>query len=386
MTPSSQAWRLSSRVLSLARVSAATRGGICFSLCIVLPAAARAQGGILLQGVLAVEGWKTDTTSSMLSRNGGDPAGLYRLRLWSAIEPARGFFVFANGLAEGGNARRFDGPGTTIILEQGGVRFARHRALVIDAGKMIHPVGSSGSRVLATRNPLIGLPDAYLPVYPLGVMVSGERGKVDYRASIVSLPPTHRDYVPDPDPAIHPTLGIGVTPIVGFRVAVGATSGPYLNKVLEEAGTAWSSYQQRVITTDIQYGFSHFDLRAEFAIADFEVPTRGRIDGSAGYAEARATLTPRVFVAARGEFNRYPFIRATVGTSGTNWIARRTELRAFEGGFGFRFDASTLFKATFSVDDWVVTPQNASFVRPGGKAFAVQLSRAFDVGELLARR
>lgn len=346
---------------------------------LVVPATVSAQGGLLVQGVLDFEAWKTDTASNLLTRNDGDPAALYRLRLWSAIEPVRGLFIFATGFAEHGNARRYDGPGATVTLEQGGVRFARHRAIVIDAGRMIHPIGTFGSRLLSTRNPLIGIPDAYLPVYPLGIMASGERGKIDYRAAVVSLPPTHRDYVPDPDPAAHPAFGFGLTPVTGFRVAVSATSGPYLN---EGITPDWKSYDQRVISSDIQYGFDRFDLRAEFAISEFDVPTRGKIDGPAGYLEARATLTPRVFVAARGELNRYPFVRANVGTSGTNWTARRTELRALEGGIGYRFNASSLIKASVSMDDWVVTPQNASFVRPGGKAFAVQLSRAFDLGEL----
>jgi hypothetical protein len=340
---------------------------------------ARAQGGFLLQGVVDVEAWQTDATSNLLTRNNGDPAALYRLRLWSAVEPLRGLFFFANGMAEGGNARRFDGPGTTVMLEQGGIRFARHRALVLDAGRMLHPTGAFGARLLSTRNPLIGIPDAYLPVYPLGVMASGERGKVDYRAAVVSLPPTHRDYVPDPDPAVHPAVGIGVTPIVGFRVGLSATMGPYLNKDLSASqlnGQEWDSYRQRVIASDIQYGVGHFDLRGEFAIADFEVPYSGSIDGPSGYVEARATLTPRLFVAARGELNRYPFIRPATATT---WISRRTELRAFEGGVGYRFGANTLLKASVSADHWIVTPENASFVKPGGMAFAAQLSRAFDL-------
>ena len=350
-----------------------------------IPFAAQAQGGLLLQGVLDLEAWKTDTNSTLLRRNNGDPAGLYRLRLWSAVEPARGLFIFANVNAEGGNARRFDGPGTTVELEQGGIRFARHRAFVVDAGRMIHPLGGFGSRLLSTRNPLIGVPDAYVPVYPLGLMVSGERGKFDYRAAALSLPPTHRDYVPDPDVALRPVIGAGVTPFTGFRIGVSATSGPYLNGDLTTGqlnGRDWKDYRNRVIATDVQYGYGHFDLRGEFAIAEFEVPRRGRIDGPAGYVEARATLTPRVFIAARGEFNRYPFIRPVTDTT---WISRRVELRAFEGGAGFRFDADTHLKATFSVDDWVVTPQNAGFVRPGGKAVAVQLTRAFDLADWMKR-
>jgi hypothetical protein len=108
-----------------------------------------------------------------------------------------------------------------------------------------------------------------------------------------------------------------------------------------------------------------------------------RTGGVAGYAEARVTVTPVVFIAARGEFNRYPFIRPV---SATAWTARRTELRAMEAGVGYRFGANTTMKATFSADRWVVTPENAGFIRPGGKAVAVQLSRSFDLVELAARR
>lgn len=353
-------------------------------LATVTSGSARAQGGFLLQGLLDAEGWKTDTLSTMLRRNGGDPAGLYRLRLWSAAEPVRGVFLFAHGVAEGGSARQFDGPGTGVALEQAGLRLARHRALVIDAGKMVHPLGAFGARVLSTRNPLIGIPDGYIPVYPLGAMVSGVRGKVDYRAAAITLPPTHRDYVPRPDASLRPLVGVGVTPIVGLRIGASATDGPYLNDELTASqldGRDWHSYRQRVLATDVQYGFGHFDLRTEFVVATFEVPRSGWIDGQAGYAEARATLTPQVFVAARGEFNRYPFVRPI---SPTAWIARQTELRAVEVGVGYRFGANTTMKATVSADDWVVTPENAGFVRPGGKALALQLSREFDAGAWLA--
>lgn len=351
-----------------------------------LPALAGAQGGALIQGVVDVEGWKTDTMSTVLERNGGDPGGLYRLRLWTAVEPLRALFFFANAVAEGGHGRRFDGPGTTVTLEQGGVRYARHRALVFDAGRMVHPLGVFGARVLSTRNPLIGIPDGYIPVYPVGAMVSGARGKIDYRLAGITLPPTHRGYVPRPDPLIRPLIGIGVTPMTGLRVGASATDGAYLNGELSSSqlnDRGWQSYRQRVLAGDLQYGFGHFDLRAEFVVAKFEVPRRGWIDGQAGYGEVRATLTPRVFVAARTEFNRYPFIRPL---SETEWVSRHTELRAVETGLGYRFGANTLMKVTFSADDWVVTPENAGFIRPGGKALAVQFSREFDLTEFVRDR
>src|SRR5262249_36740597 len=118
-------------------LSSRVRRGICtcrsLLLIAMLAAPARGQGGVLLQGLLELEGWKTDTSSNLLSRNQGDPAGSFRLRMWSAVEPARGLFVYAHGVFEGGSALRFDGPDPSTALEQAGVRLARHRALVLEA-------------------------------------------------------------------------------------------------------------------------------------------------------------------------------------------------------------------------------------------------------------
>jgi hypothetical protein len=66
-------------------------------------------------------------------------------------------------------------------------------------------------------------------------------------------------------------------------------------------------------------------------------------------------------------------------------VARRTEFRDFEGGVGFWITPSTLAKASYRFDRWTVTPANASFVRPGGHALAVQLSQGFDVVEWARR-
>ena len=52
-------------------------------------------------------------------------------------------------------------------------------------------------------------------------------------------------------------------------------------------------------------------------------------------------------------------------------------------GVGFRMTESTLIKASYRWDKWDVTPANQAFVRPGGHAFAVQLSQSFDVMDWL---
>ena len=94
------------------------------------------------------------------------------------------------------------------------------------------------------------------------------------------------------------------------------------------------------------------------------------------------TLTPRLYLAARLERNDYPFIRP-VGASA--WTARKTDFKNQEVAVGFRFTATTLLKASYRWDKWHVTPSNRAFVRPGGNAFAVQLSQRFDVVNWLER-
>src|SRR5690349_10784233 len=101
------------------------------------PTVARAQRGasVLVQGLADIEGWATDSASPLLTRNGGHPAALARLRLWSAVEPWRGFLLFAQGQLETGTARD-DAERTEIYLERIGVRLAPRRAFIVEAGKM----------------------------------------------------------------------------------------------------------------------------------------------------------------------------------------------------------------------------------------------------------
>jgi len=348
-------------------------------LSLVVAPAASAQGGVLLQGLIDLEGWSTDSSSNLLTRNFGRPGSVVRGQLWSAIEPVRGLFVFGLGEVETGTAREFTKRYTSVELAQAGVRWARHRAVVVNAGRMFHPIGVFGPRTFSTRNPLIGTPDGYSPVYPVGLMASGEVGIFDYRAGAVTLPLTHEGYEPRPGAWPRPVAGFGVTPVTGFRIGGSASVGPYLNdefSARQLAGRSWQSYYQSVIAGDVEFGVAHLDLRAEAATSKYEVPTAGSISGRTGYVEGRYTLTPRVFVAARGEVNDYPFVRAT---SDSTWVGRRTDFRNWEAGVGYRATASTLIKTTLRGDKWTVPPGGGGFIRPGGRAVAMQLSQSFDV-------
>jgi hypothetical protein len=352
---------------------------------VAAPAATgRAQGGMLLQGIVDGEGWSTSNSSNLLTRNAGRAAGLARIDLWGAVEVIHGFVIYGEGSAEGGPAR--GERGTTVYGNQAGIRYATTPRFVIDVGKMTPVIGTFAPRHFSTRNPLIGTPDGYSLQYPWGAKLSGDVGIFDYRVAMVSLPTTHVGYEPAPTPRLRTALGGGITPMIGFRLGGSFTVGPYLNEDDASSiptGTTWSDFHQRVVALDASFSHGYLETHAEAARGTYDVPLRGPITGFTYYGEAKYTFTPRFFLAVRGERNKYPFIRASA-TTGIAYAARLTDFVDGEFGGGYRVSRSTLIKASVRGDRWWVRA-GGGFRGTGGHAIALQISQAFDLAEMLER-
>lgn len=342
---------------------------------------AGAQASILVQGVAELELWKTDAKSVLLSRAAGDVAPLARTHVWGAVDVPGGFTLYAMGEAEGGRAAGE----TELELELAGVRWARSRALVADAGMITSPFGAYASRRLSNRNPLVGAPDAYPVGYPLGAQLSGMLGMLDWRAAMVSLPQVHEDYTPAPHARLRPVVGLGFTPAIGVHVGASWTAGSYLGRHtpgMLEGGRPWHGYEQRIVAMDVQASRGFVELWAEGARSEYDVPGYTRpVRGVAGYVEARWTFTPRLYAAARAERNDYPFVEPQ--EDGTLW-ATTTDMRNVEAGLGFRPAASQLVKLTWRRDSWKVAPEVRPYL-PDGYAVALQFSQSFDVMDLVDR-
>ena len=340
---------------------------------------ASAQRGLLVQGIADAELWASDTSSNLLTRNAGRPGGLARLHLWAAAEPWRRVVLYGHVEATGGAARAAMTDERAVEVEQIALRYIRSPALVIDAGQISHVVGEFAPRRFSNRNPLIGVPDAYPTQYPLGAALSGATTLVDYRAAVVSLPVSHPVYVPAPDPSARPAFGVGVTPFIGFRIAASTTWGPYLNRSFSSAqldGRPWTRYQQRVTAVDVAFSRGYLETYGELGLSSYDVPRRTEpIGGMAYFVEAKYTVRPWLFVAGRFERNDYPFIAAF----GPTWVVSATAFNNGEIGAGARLTVSTVLKVSYRSDRWHVTPENKAFVRPGGHAFALQLSQSYDV-------
>ena len=351
------------------------RVAVFLALALGVASGAAAQGGATLQGVVDLEGWSTDSGSALLSRNHGQPAVLGRLRLAGAIEPWRGIVAYVQAEAIAGPATT---GGSEVELEQAGVRVTRSRALVFDAGVIPHIVGAFASRRSSMRNPLIGEPDGYPVLYPVGVRLAGKMTYGDYRIGVLSLPVYNERYMPEPTPAAHLAIGGGITPVAGVRLGASATRGPWLSDKTDAAtlrGRSWRSYEQRVLAFDAQLSRCYADFHGELAHGWHEVPGNPRmVHGSTWYAELSYAFTPRVFSAVRLEENDYPYLRPF----GAAWSANDVRVSNGEVGVGYRIGAEQTLKVTYRRDHWDLAP-TPGVLLPDGHSVAVQLTSAFDV-------
>lgn len=357
-------------------------GGLALAAALLAsrPAPLAAQDWLLLGGLANVEGWATDSGSTLLTHNNGHPGPLGQLYLWAGVALPAHLQLVSVVEGHAGDASQ---DGSEIYLQESVVRFRPSPAVGVVAGKFPSPVGAYANRRLPNANPLIGDPDAYPTAYPWGAEAVGIVGSFDYRAALVSLPVTRAGYLPDPTPALRPAVGAGFTPLIGLRLGASFTVGPYLNDTLAGtllAGRTWSDYHQRIAAFDAEFSRGYAELHAELALSSYDVPGRtGTVNGYAYYGELKYTWTPRLYTAVRLEQNNYPFIQPLGGA----WVARTTNMYNGEAGVGYRLSQAALVKLSFRKDaHWGVDPAVRYFV-PDGNALAAQFCYTFDVVELL---
>jgi hypothetical protein len=313
----------------------------------------------------------------MLTHNDGHPGVLGRARLFAGIAPSRAVQLVALGALYAGTAYIGD---ETADLEAVSLRVTLSRALVLEGGKLLSPVGAFAPRRLSPVNPLIGEPDAYPTSYPWGGEAWGTISVLDYRFAVVNLPPTHEGYVPEATGRARVVIGAGISPATGIRLGGTFTRGSYLGEDVQPqipGGRAWGSFPQTVVGIDGRFSRGYFDLHGEWAHSTFEVPTVGTVSGPAYYLELKYTWSPRFFTAARFQRNDYPFI---LPMPNHPWLGFPVNFYAGEFGVGLRLGKGILAKVSYQKDDWTNHGQLS------GRAIAAQFSYQFDVTEWLTGR
>lgn len=336
---------------------------------------------VALETLTDIELWETDDSSRLLARNEGRPVLAGRMHVWLSARLAESLELRTLGVAEASTAEDEDADASLELLS---LWYGRSRALVVEGGKILYPIGAFAARRFSNTNPLIGAPDLYAPQYPEGVVVSGAAGALDYRAAFVSLPLINPRYTPKPGRRPRPVVGAGFSAGPGFRLGLSATRGPYLNKDLGAqlaAGVEWDDFFQSVVAADARYSAGYIVARAEAAWSSYDVPTvADAVTGFGWYGEIRGTVTPRLFLAARYENSNYPFVRPV---SPAFWVGTATRQINGEIGAGYRLNADVVIKASFRKDHWPVQTSSSGMRFPNGYALAVQYSQRVDVLGLL---
>jgi hypothetical protein len=343
------------------------------------PARADFLDSIVARGLQDLEAYKTDADSPLLTRNEGDVAGFGRLRLFAGAEFAPGFqgmFIYE---VEGGEADAEDG--VQAGIQQAYLRYMTQGSvhLMVDAGRILVPIGDFSRRYQSNLNPLIEAPTSYDVSYPEGAVVIGKVSWFDYTVAVVNRPLANGDWVPVSDAAYRPAVELGFTPTMGLRIGGYFTQGPYLGRDVAYAipgGESWRSFDQRVAGVDLSFSRGYFELHGDLAYSMYEVPTRDDVArGKAWFLEPKYTFTPRFFTALRLERNDYPYIQAV---NSFYWVDQNAAFYNLEVGVGWRFLPDLLMKASYARDYWTVAESAKSFF-VNGYSVALQLSYGFDI-------
>lgn len=223
----------------------------------------------------------------------------------------------------------------------------------VDAGLIPSPVGLGNLMLRSHLNPTIFLPSSLftsLPafalrnprltllgaVYGMGASATVSGAHWDVRAAVVDTSPlrTRRVFArPNTNPPRFPTVvvGGGVTPLVGIRVGASVTRTGW-QRAGEAVTGVGADRDATMVTIESEASFRYTRLQSEW-VRDTLETTGERQVASGWFVQGQQTLTPRWFVAARGERMSAPALGPPLNPF--NPLVQQ-RLAGFEGTVGFR--------------------------------------------------
>jgi hypothetical protein len=218
--------------------------------------------------------------------------------------------------------------------------------LVVKAGRLATAFGSFALRYDDTENPLLDQPLQYTTELPLrgdqlpcgtadllwqyygsvedscggrpgcgsgivpvslyglpGVQMEASRGRLDGRVQLTASSPSISDYWTTRWSYAQWTAGAGYTIRQGTRIGVSAFRGPYLDRAVASflpAGTGVRSFPASAIGIDGQWARGRWSVNGEWQRFQFDLPNFiVSPTTTAGYAEAKSVITPRLYLAGR---------------------------------------------------------------------------------------
>lgn len=129
-----------------------------------------------------------------------------------------------------------------------------------------------------------------------------------------------------------------VRPVTGLVLGASAARGEWLSRDVSEY-LPYRDYLQRALGADVEYSRDHWLVRSEIVWSAWDLPYVGAghqadaVSALAAYVEGRYRVTPRVFVAARGD--RIGFSR--VQDARLQWLSWEAPVERAEIAAGYYF-------------------------------------------------
>jgi len=248
-------------------------------------------------------------------------AGVW-IDLFGAFRVADGLDLIARPVV---TRQAFDGEWQTQIYQLG-LRYERpgRIGLRLEGGVMPSPIGLGMLENRPDINPVVSqhsayylpLPrgDAVLPrtfliagTYPLGAQLTLSARRWDARVALVdSSPARGRSFI---DAGGQPRManvvaGFGVTPRVGLRLGAALAHGGYV--AAGEPGSWGADRAATLAQIEAEWAFGYTRLAGEWVRNVMETAWDDAV-AQGGWIEVTRTLTPRLFLAARGDAQRYRY-------------------------------------------------------------------------------
>jgi hypothetical protein len=204
---------------------------------------------------------------------------------------------------------------------------SRAIGLRIDAGQMMSPIGLGMLENRQDLNPVVSQHSAYyLPLprvdpeiprttfliagtYPFGAQVTLATQRWDARVALIDASPVRgRNFFGSNKPPrmANWVAGLGITPHIGLRLGTAFAYGPYV-KASELVNTRLGDRTAVMAQIEGEWSFGHTRIAGEVVASTLETARATDATARGGWIEATQTLHPRVFLAGRGDVQRFAY-------------------------------------------------------------------------------
>ena len=219
------------------------------------------------------------------------------------------------------------------------------------------------SEILSNRGKFSGLNIIYETCWLDGIEFFTDYSKIDYKLSISRG--TYANPTSSSNKGYQITGHLGFRPVMGMRIGLGYSIGPYLNKGAQNipAGKQVRDYKAIIYAADIEYSFSYFEIYSEWIRENFN---EGYGNGNYGsyadeklvdsyYIESRYKFTPRIYAAFR--FGQLFFSKIMDPTTYTK-LPWDYNVNRLETGIGYKYTRKMTIKAAVQLNRFIDAPIN----------------------------